>query len=85
MANPRLMIDAALTAGAEIALDEAQARHVGTVLRLDVGDVLRVFNARDGEWRARVTRKDEARHERGVEDFIRAARAAPISICCSRR
>ena len=51
MANPRLMIDGALDAGAELALDEAQARHVGTVLRLEAGDTLRVFNATDGEWR----------------------------------
>ena len=77
MANPRLMIDETLAAGAEFTLDEAQARHVGTVLRLDAGDMLRVFNATDGEWRARVT----ARAKRGmsvrVDDFIRPARATP--------
>ncbi len=32
MPEPRLLIDQDLRAGAEIALDEAQARHVGTVL-----------------------------------------------------
>ena len=55
MPQPRLMIEQSLAAGAEIALEEGQARHVGTVLRLDAGDTLRVFNAADGEWRARVT------------------------------
>ena len=47
MAEPRLLIDHNLKAGAVVALDEAQARHVGTVLRLDTGGALRVFNATD--------------------------------------
>jgi 16S rRNA (uracil1498-N3)-methyltransferase len=77
MANPRLMIDAALKPGADIALDEAQARHVGAVLRLDVGDALRVFNAADGEWRARVAAKTKRGMSVRVEDFLRAARTTP--------
>jgi 16S rRNA (uracil1498-N3)-methyltransferase len=77
MANPRLMIEAALKAGADLALDEAQARHVGTVLRLSEGDALRVFNAADGEWRARVSAKTKRGMVVRVEDFIRPARTAP--------
>lgn len=77
MANPRLLIDQTLHAGAEIALDEAQARHVGTVLRLDAGDSLRVFNARDGEWRARVSAKTKRRMSVRVETLLRAPREAP--------
>lgn len=77
MANPRLIIDAPLQPGAELALDEAQARHVGTVLRLDAGDALRVFNAADGEWRARVVAKTKRGMSVRVDDFIRPACAAP--------
>ena len=77
MANPRLLIDAALKMGADIALNDAQARHVGTVLRLDEGDTLRVFNAADGEWRARVASKTKRGMNVRVEEFIRHARAAP--------
>lgn len=77
MANPRLMIDAALSEGAEIALDEAQAHHVGTVLRLDAGDTLRVFNASDGEWQARVITKTKRGMSVRVEGFGRAARTVP--------
>lgn len=77
MANPRLMIDGALDAGAELALDEAQARHVGTVLRLEAGDTLRVFNATDGEWRAHVTAKSKRGMNVRVADFIRPACATP--------
>lgn len=77
MANPRLMINAALGAGAIIDLDEAQTRHVGTVLRLDAGDTLRLFNADDGEWRARVDVKSKRGMRVRVEDFVRAASTVP--------
>lgn len=74
---PRLLIDQPLTANAEIALDEAQARHVGTVLRLGPGDDMRVFNAVDGEWRARVCVKGKRAMEVRVESFLRPPRDAP--------
>ncbi len=77
MANPRLLIDQTLEAGAEIALDEAQARHVGTVLRLDAGDSLRVFNAREGEWRASVSAKTKRGMSVRVEALLREPSEAP--------
>lgn len=77
MPEPRLLIDQSLHAGAEIALDEAQARHVGTVLRLDVGDALRPFNARDGEWRARVSAKPKRGMSMKIEALLREPRATP--------
>jgi 16S rRNA (uracil1498-N3)-methyltransferase len=36
-------------------LEEARARYLGTVMRRTVGDRLRLFNGRDGEWQARIT------------------------------
>lgn len=77
MPKPRLLIDESLRAGAEIALDDAQARHVGTVLRLDVGDALRPFNARDGEWRARVSAKSKRGMSLIVDSLLSEARATP--------
>lgn len=77
MANPRLLIDQDLRPGAAIALGEAQARHVGTVLRLDEGDTLRVFNARDGEWSATVSAKSKRGMSIAVAALLRAARPAP--------
>jgi len=77
MADPRLLIEQRLGAGTRLELDEAQARHVGTVLRLDAGDALRVFNAEDGEWRARVSEKSKRSMRVRVDDFLRPARAAP--------
>lgn len=77
MPEPRLLIDQDLRAGAEIALDEAQARHVGTVLRLDVGGILRPFNARDGEWRARVTVREKRSMRVVLESLLRDAAPSP--------
>jgi 16S rRNA (uracil1498-N3)-methyltransferase len=77
MPQPRILIDQQLSAGAALGLDEAQARHVGTVLRLGAGDHVRVFNARDGEWRARIADVSKRGMNVQLEEFIRAARAAP--------
>ena len=77
MPEPRLLIDQDLRAGAEIALDEGQARHVGTVLRLGVGGVLRPFNARDGEWRARVTVREKRGMRVVLDTLLREAKPSP--------
>ncbi|MBM3556800.1 MAG: 16S rRNA (uracil(1498)-N(3))-methyltransferase, partial [Alphaproteobacteria bacterium] len=51
----RIFVDAPLTLGAEIALDRSRSHYLGHVMRKGVGDILALFNGRDGEWRARVT------------------------------
>ncbi len=50
----RLFVDAPLSQGAEIPLDQDQARYLGAVMRLGPGGELAAFNGRDGEWLARV-------------------------------
>lgn len=77
MPEPRLLIEDVLRPGAEIALEEGQARHVGAVLRLNAGDAVRVFNARDGEWRARIAAKTKRGMSVRVEDKLREPRATP--------
>jgi 16S rRNA (uracil1498-N3)-methyltransferase len=53
--DPRLYIEDALSAGAHIALDEAQSRYLTQVLRLREGARVRVFNGRDGEWSGAIS------------------------------
>jgi 16S rRNA (uracil1498-N3)-methyltransferase len=43
-----------LTPGAAVPLNESQAHYFRNVLRRDKGDFIRVFNGRDGEWRAEI-------------------------------
>lgn len=51
---PRLYLDCALAAGAQIALEKDQGNYLLNVLRLGDGDCVLVFNGRDGEWGARL-------------------------------
>jgi 16S rRNA (uracil1498-N3)-methyltransferase len=55
--SPRLYIDAPLAAGSTIELDRAQSNYLVAVLRLKPGDAVLVFNGRDGEWRAILSRR----------------------------
>lgn len=59
----RLYLDAPLAAGIELRLPQDAAHYLGRVLRLEPGAALRLFNGRDGEWRAELTAvaKREAR------------------------
>ncbi len=52
--SPRLFIAASLCAGGTAVAAAAQAHHLGTVLRRGPGDAVRLFNAADGEWAARI-------------------------------
>lgn len=58
---PRLAVDAALEKGAQVTLHNNAAHYVSTVLRLNAGDSVALFNRTDGEWRASIasTRKKE--------------------------
>ena len=59
--SPRLFVTHPLLAGAEVALERAQAHYLTTVLRLRSGDPVLAFNGRDGEWSAAI-----AGHKRTV-------------------
>ena len=50
----RLHVTDALAAGSRLAVDGGQAHYLAHVMRLAAGDELRLFNGRDGEWRARL-------------------------------
>lgn len=54
-ATPRLYVAPDLGAGAEITLDGDQAHYLTRVLRLGVGEPVRLFNGRDGEFEANVS------------------------------
>lgn len=53
----RLYLDAPFAEGAVLALEANQANYLKNVLRLQAGDVVLVFNGRDGEWLARLSLK----------------------------
>jgi len=54
MTVTRLFVEAGLTAGSEVPLDEAQAHYLRHVMRRADGAPLLLFNGRDGEWAAEL-------------------------------
>jgi 16S rRNA (uracil1498-N3)-methyltransferase len=52
--TPRLFVEMALTAGVPLTLPSPQSHYLAQVMRRQPGDVVRLFNGRDGEWAARV-------------------------------
>lgn len=57
--SQRLFVEHPLAAGAELPLSDDQAHYLLTVLRMGTGAKLLVFNGKDGEWRATVTRRSK--------------------------
>ena len=53
--TPRLYVAEPLTAGALVTLEGGQAHYLGSVMRRQPGDWVRLFNGRDGEWAAQVS------------------------------
>jgi 16S rRNA (uracil1498-N3)-methyltransferase len=60
-AKIRLFVDAALGPGAEVLLAADQAHYLFNVMRVAHGAEIAVFNGRDGEWLAEVTRTGKLR------------------------
>lgn len=54
-ATPRLYVAPDLSEGADIPIDGDQAHYLTRVLRLEVGDPVRVFNGRHGEFEASIS------------------------------
>lgn len=52
--HPRLYVDQSLGNGRAVALSEGQAHYLRTVLRKGTGDMLRLFNEKNGEWLANL-------------------------------
>jgi 16S rRNA (uracil1498-N3)-methyltransferase len=52
---PRLFVEHELVVGEEAPGSAAQAHYLGTVMRRGVGDTVRLFNGRQGEFGARIT------------------------------
>ncbi len=60
-AKIRLFVDAALGPGTEVMLTADQAHYLFNVMRVAHGNEVAVFNGRDGEWLAEVTRTGKLR------------------------
>jgi len=74
-ARTRLFVEDALTSGAQLALPSGQAHYLRNVLRRGLGDAVRLFNGRDGEWLATITALGRSDASVVVESRLRAQAA----------
>ena len=73
----RLYVDDDLAEGRELGLDHARSHYLRSVLRLARGAELAVFNARDGEWRARIDGLGKGWCSLALEQRLRAPAPEP--------
>jgi 16S rRNA (uracil1498-N3)-methyltransferase len=80
----RLFVPDALAQGAVITANPDQAHHLQHVLRLNTGEVVRLFNGRDGEYRGTLAATGKRKCELVVHEQIRPQIAAPdLWLCCA--
>ncbi len=78
----RLFVDTGLAVGEAVPLSEGQAHYLRHVMRARAGDAVRLFNGRDGEWRA-VLAFEGKRHVAAVpERQLRPQGPAPDLWLC---
>ena len=76
----RLYCDLPLSPGAEIVLPEAAARHAVTVLRLQPGDTLNLFNGAGGEYQASLVAVSKREARVRLLGFHAFERESPLAI-----
>ncbi len=74
---PRLFVTDELTGGASIGCNTAQVHYLRHVLRLDNGAAIRLFNGRDGEWRAELEAAGRKRCALAVQERLRPQTPQP--------
>ena len=79
-AATRLYCDSVLSPGAEIVLPESAARHAVTVLRLQVGDTLNLFNGAGGEYRASLVAVNKREARVRLTEFLANERESPLEV-----
>jgi len=67
----RLHTEADLTDGAFIEATEGQAHYLGGVMRRSIGDSVRLFNGRDGEWDGRIATLSRGKARFTAESLVR--------------
>src|SRR5438045_1510624 len=74
---PRLFVRQALSDGAVVPLDAAQANYLGNVLRLGKGAELLLFDGSSGEWLARIAESGKKRMTLTAERKTREPEVIP--------
>ena len=73
--TPRLFVDETLAAGVAVSLDADRTHYLRDVLRLGAGVAVKLFNGRDGEWRAVI----EAVAKRSITVRVETQTRQPVA------
>jgi len=73
----RLFVDAPLATGQNITVTPEQTHYLAHVLRMQVGDALRLFNGRDGEWLGALSHVGKKQAALTVQSLLRPQQNAP--------
>jgi 16S rRNA (uracil1498-N3)-methyltransferase len=68
----RLHVMDKLVAGETIAATAGQAHYLGSVMRRSVGDAVRLFNGRDGEWNGHIAAMGRGKASIAVDILVRS-------------
>jgi 16S rRNA (uracil1498-N3)-methyltransferase len=80
----RIFVADKLAQGAVLSATADQVHHLAHVLRLANGDVLRMFNGRDGEFRSSVASAGKKKIEMTVHEQLRPQQPEPdLWLCCA--
>ncbi|MEO6359095.1 MAG: 16S rRNA (uracil(1498)-N(3))-methyltransferase [Sphingomicrobium sp.] len=74
---PRLFVRQPLAQWVQLEIDGAQAHYLGTVLRLDEGDQLLLFDGDSGEWLGKIVAVRKRRLIVSIERHVRDAESVP--------
>ena len=75
--TPRLFVDQPLGQGMALTLDGVQANYLANVMRLKVGDPVRLFDDRSGEWLGEITETAKRSIALRLTDRLREREAVP--------
>lgn len=78
----RIYMDETLGAGVRFELPKDQAHYLANVLRLKTGDELRVFNGKNGEWKARMSDVSRKKTVIYLTEQLREPKACPDIWLC---
>jgi 16S rRNA (uracil1498-N3)-methyltransferase len=80
----RIFVSQKLAKGLSVAASTEQAHHLLHVLRLTQGDVLRLFNSKDGEYRGAIEATGKRTAQIAVHEQIRPQSEEPdLWLCCA--
>ncbi|GJL97239.1 MAG: ribosomal RNA small subunit methyltransferase E [Hyphobacterium sp.] len=77
MSDPRLYCEHSLSDGASVSPSREESHYLVSVMRRKIGDKVIFFNAKDGEWSARIVTADRKTVTLTVETLQRAPQSVP--------